>query len=481
MVAVVVATALWRAYLVPLGPDPDSDSYGHHVIARSLLERPDAHFLHWVWLPLFHWIQMPLIAVGGTMQWLRWINVALWAAVPALLYWTMRQPGPQGEEPSPAPVAALAAVLAALCPIGMQMGTTAQPEPGFALLVLGVAAALRTRRTLLATGLLTAAVLLRYEAWAVLAALGAREAWRVARRRDLRDPDAGYRPLALVVVPGLAVLAWALVRLPYDQRLFGFVLDTRKFANDALRTTSAFEAGVGQALRDTLYYVYDVGRRVFDLTIVLVPLGLWRLGRRHPILTLVGGACLGFVTLTWVMRGTLGLDRHFVSFIATYAAAMAIGAEVAGEGLGRVLARRAAFEGGARGAFGVIAVAAVLVVYQGLDTWMGHWRGAIEGSYHDRIAVADFLRERVPGEQTIVCDEATVEVLSGLERQRFERRNIDRADVRAVIDRLAHDQGEVYVASWLGKVEALPTPSTLVFRPEGAPEDGGLAVVRIAP
>jgi hypothetical protein len=461
VVAVVLATAVWRVLLVAAGPDPDSDAYGHHVIARHLLEHPSDHGVHWVWLPLFHWLQVPFIALGGTMQILRYVNVAIWAALPLVLFAYLRA----SRSPTPPATAALAAVLGAVCPIGMQMGTTAQPEPLFALVVLGFAFAFEQRRYLPAAFLATVAVLLRYEAWAVVAFVAA--ALVLGQRR-------GLRPALSVILPAAAVLGWALLRWPIDGRFFGFVLDTRKFANDALAATSSFEAGWAAALRDSLYYPYDVARRVYGLTIILAPLGLWRLGRRHPWLALSGAACLAFVTLVWLMRGSLGLDRHFVSIIPLYAVAIASGAEVAAELIHRLRRR---IERSV--AFGVVALVSIAPVAWGLWVWMGHWRGAIEGGYRDRLAVAAYLRT-LPSDQRIFCDEATVEILSELDRRRFERRSIDRRDTRAKIDAAAA-AGDTFVVSWIGKLAPLRERGAIVFRPEGASDDQGLAVLHLAP
>src|SRR5579859_1192449 len=127
-VAVVVsALALWRARCVLTGPDIDPDGYAHHMIARAILADPRDLAVHWVWLPLFHYLQVPLIALGGTMDDVRWANVALSAALPFVLFAYVRRTatsGPAGI--SPDVVAALAAVIAAACPIAMQMGTTSQ-------------------------------------------------------------------------------------------------------------------------------------------------------------------------------------------------------------------------------------------------------------------------------------------------------------------------------------------------------------------
>jgi len=462
---VSLALAAWRAHLVGLGPDPDSDAYGHHVIARKVLDAPGAHGVHWVWLPLFHWLQVPLVALGGTIDLVRYLNVAVWAAVPLVLAGYLMR-----DETTHPLVAMLAGFFCALCPIGMQMGTTAQPEPLFGLMLVGFAWAYDRRRFGWAAAVLSAAVLLRYEAWAVLLGVGLHQAFRLLRRRKLRDED-GWGFLAPVIAPGLAVLGWALVRWPIDGRFLGFVLDTRRFATEVHASESAFEGGLLTGIRDCLYYVYDVAFRVYGWAILLFPLGLWGVLRRHPGLSLSGLGALGFVTLTWVMRGTLGLDRHFVAVIPFYATAMALGVE----SLVRLVRSRT--DKSLAGAAVVLpaAAASLTVIAWGMVVWMGHWRGAIAGGFRDRLAVADFLRQ-VPEDAPIVCDEATVEVLSELDRSRFERRSpAGEAGAERILER-SREQ-EIFVASWLGNLEHLRPHGTIVFRPKGAPEDGGLAVM----
>src|ERR1051326_8651706 len=40
VLAVVLFLAVWRVAFVLAGPDPDSDAYGHHAIARQILVDP---------------------------------------------------------------------------------------------------------------------------------------------------------------------------------------------------------------------------------------------------------------------------------------------------------------------------------------------------------------------------------------------------------------------------------------------------------
>ena len=336
----VLALAAWRAACVLAGPDVDTDAYAHHMIARAILADPGDLAVHWVWLPLFHYAQVPLVALGGTMQDVRWLNVVSRRrsrSCSSLTSGVRRgaggvADGARGRRRS------LAALIAAACPIAMQMGTTAQPEPLFALLVLGVAIAFQERRYGLAAALLSAAVLLRYEAWAsprdrrvprrgrAVVASAAGVASRRMRRR---------RAWIVVVAPVVLILAWAALRRPVDGQWFGFLRQTREFANDATHTRSC------GAARDALYYPLWVPVRVMGAVLPLVPFGVVRTVRQQGgRFVLVLAACLGFVSLTWVMRSSLGLDRHFVCVVPLYATFAAQGATVIADGVARPAAAR---------------------------------------------------------------------------------------------------------------------------------------------
>src|SRR5580700_3451993 len=86
----VAGLALWRAACVLAGPDVDTDAYAHHMIARAILADPRDLAVHWVWLPLFHYAQVPLVALGGTMDTVRWVNVVASGALPVALYAYLR-------------------------------------------------------------------------------------------------------------------------------------------------------------------------------------------------------------------------------------------------------------------------------------------------------------------------------------------------------------------------------------------------------
>ncbi len=469
LVAIVIALAVWRIVLLRSGPDPDSDSYGHHGIARQILVDPRDLSVHWVWLPLFHYAQSLMVLCGGVMETVRYANVALWAAVPIVLFVYMG-----GTEDVAAFVAAIAC---ALSPIGMQMATTAQPEPLFCLLVLGAVVAMDRARYVASAAMLASAALLRYEAWAAIAAVAmvlagdALLARRGAKRR--------YAPRAWVVVaiPIAGIFAWAIARRINDGEWFSFLHQTKEFANDAMKSSGSLGAGIAHVVSDAMYYGVHVAKRVFGPAVWLAPLGLVRTFRKQGALfVLVFAACLGFVTLTWITRSSLGLDRHFVVLLPLYAALIANGAVQIGE-----LVARVGKTWGLAVVNAAMSVAIVASTWSVLDPWMHEWRGAIEHGWPDREAVGVYLRA-LPPNATIFCDEATVEIISGLDRHRFDRHWVDEpGGADRIADAGARD-GTVYVATWLRKMRELRDRGAgeIVFRPPGVTEeDTGLAVMRV--
>jgi hypothetical protein len=470
----IVALAAWRVVCVLAGPDVDTDAYAHHMIARAILADPGDLAVHWVWLPLFHYAQVPLVALGGTMQDVRWLNVVLSAAVPVVVYrYVLRTAHAGASGMAGASTALLAAIIAAACPIAMQMGTTAQPEPLFALLVLGVAITFEERRYRAAAAMLSAAVVLRYEAWASLATVAliamVEPWWR--RRRGLPAEKGAWGAWIVVAAPVVLILAWAALRRPVDGQWFGFLRQTREFANDATHTKLG-------AAKDALYYPAWVPARVMGAVLPLVPFGVVRTVRQQGgRFVLVILACLGFVSLTWVMRSSLGLDRHFVCIVPLYATFAAQGATVIADGVARLARRPMA----GRVVAGVLAVTSLGGLYWELDVWMGFWRASIERGWPERTALATFV-DQIPGAPVVYCDDATLEMLTSLDRRRFDRHWVDDPHTWDLIEDGARDHGPVYVATWRRKLRGHEAVGDIVFT-AGAdaanPTTTGVAVMRV--
>jgi hypothetical protein len=321
--------------------------------------------------------------------------------------------------------------------------------------------------------LLSAAAMLRYEAWASLATvgllLGVEPWWRRARGRPGAE-HAGRRWM-VVAAPVVFILAWAALRRPVDGQWFGFLRQTREFANDATHTKLG-------AARDALYYPLWVPLRVMGAVLPLVPFGVVRTVRQQGArFVLVQLACLGFVSLTWVMRSSLGLDRHFVCVVPIYATFAAQGAVVLADWIAR-RARRATV---GRAVAGILAVAMLVGLTVQLEVWMGFWRASIQRGWPERTALAVFVRG-LPAAGTIYCDDATLEMLTGLDRRRFDRHWMDDPHTWDLIEDEGHDRGPVYVATWRRKMQGHEAAGDIVFTAGADPVDPagtGVAVMEV--
>jgi hypothetical protein len=489
---VVLGLALWRFAFVLSGVDPDSDAYGHHAIARQILVTPRDLSVHWVWLPLFHYLQALGVVLGATLQTVRLVNVLLAAAVPVMLHLALQDHRARNPEDGLDPAPTIAALLAALSPIAMQMGTTGQSESLFVFLVLAVVLSLDRNRPALAGVALTCAVLLRYEAWALPPAIAcflllARVPF--IRRRLLAHERGqatdGLRAWLPVILPALAILVWAWIRRNSEGSWFLFLKQTREFANGALGAKSSFALGPKQVVEDLQYYAIKVPWRVVGYPLLLAPFGVVRTFRRDGLRFFgIFSAALAFVTLTWLLRSSLGLDRHFVVLVPFYATLIANGI-VAIAKFCDDLAKRPfaasihafAASGAVRAAFiAGFACAVVGNTWTILDVWMRDWRNASEGAWPDRREIANRLRDL---DGAIFCDEPTVELLSGLPRTRFDRRMLEDPRARSWIGAALATGKPVYVATWAVKLESLKVRGPILTRSPGSSGNTGFVLMRV--
>jgi hypothetical protein len=304
--------------------------------------------------------------------------------------------------------------------------------------------------------------------------------------------------LVVAAVPTFAILGWALLRLPHDSgRFMWFVGGTHDFAQGALLEKNSFQQGGFTLLFDLMRYVWVVPHRTFGIVAAVGLFGLWRVLTRHFWLSLASAAVLAFITFGWLMRSTLGLERHFVGVLAWYSTMMAFGVvqlvELGASALRRLRATNldAPTKAGGvglgvlgLGSAGLVAVVAVIA-----QPWLRDWRHAIEHTFADQLEVARFI-DGVPHGAVVFCDEPTVEGLSHLSYREVQRGSIEWPLVREKIYAAADQGGATYVVSWLGKLARLPRQGSIVFRPtgtrdtslgaEGHPDkSAGLAVMRI--
>jgi len=451
------------------------------MIARAILADPSDLAVHWVWLPLFHYAQVPLVALGCTMQSVRWVNVVLSCLPPIMLFSYVRSTAKGGVAEIPGVAIALfASCAAAMSPIVMQMGTTAQPEPLFAVLMLAAAISFARRRSWATAAWLSLAVLLRYEAWPALAVVGAVLAWD-----HLRGTERGLRPWLSFIIPGMLILCWAAARRTVDDRWFAFVGQAHEFAAGALHERSALDHGIKGLFIDLAYYPVVVAWKVMGPMVVFVPFGIIRSARQQGVRFLVVlGACLGSISLSWVQRSSLGLDRHFVEVVPLYAAVASQGIVVAAEHIQARVARfwsRVTPVMGGRVIASVIAAGTLTALIAVLVPWMAVWRSSIMGGWPERQRLGAYLRS-LPSDSVIFCDDATLEILSGIDRRRFDRHWVDSPPTWKLITAAARNRGVAYVATWREKFTGHEALGRVVFETgvdSAHPDTTGIGVMRV--
>jgi hypothetical protein len=404
-VLLILSFAVWRIRCIGLGPDPDTDAYGHYVIARQFLQTPLDSHIHWVWLPLYHLLLAAGIAAGATLDHVRYANAVLSAVTPLLVWWGLGHLAPRGSPGWP-PVPALAGVLAAAAPIAIVMGTTAQPESCFTLLLLAAALLLALQLHGWAALVLSALVLLRYEAWAAAASVAVLLIWRRLRGEAL---SAGA--LACLLAPSLSVGVWAVLRRLDGGSWFDFLRQNQSFA-EAARASAAPQAATWPELARALAAA-PLAAWLLALGCLLCGLvRTWRVTQGWFVVLPLSIA--GFLVLGWLTRSHLGLARHWVCLVPFAAIAVAQGIAQLSEWLGQLQQRAA------QPAFALLGLLVLGLELRSLKLPLAHWRQQTAAALPDRREAGRFLRS-LPASSLILCDDAPAEVLSELPSARFLR------------------------------------------------------------
>ncbi|MBL8600899.1 MAG: hypothetical protein JNK72_03150 [Myxococcales bacterium] len=322
--AALVALVLWathfRLTLLTLGNDPDVDALAHARVARQVLTRPGNLSVHWVWLPLWHFIG----AIGARFQYdlifQRWLSVLCGVVAPFQLWAFLRRALDRDPSRAARWVPCFAAMLLTLWPGAMATFSSGEPE---ALFLVGFLALSHTlwRGDDGAAGLILAALcLLRYEAWTLVAAVFARALWRASR-----GETRGLRPMLAWVLPALGIAGWCLAHGLSTGVAFQFIKENRVYVarawvelNIARRGNVAFEHPV-------IWYALLVPAHALRGRIVFTLMGLGSLKRLPRGWALFNGWLLLVITVIWLRRTNLGLMRHFTVLIPFYATLTALG------------------------------------------------------------------------------------------------------------------------------------------------------------
>lgn len=462
-VLAAIALAALRLDLLHAGPDLDGDAYGHAIIGRTLLANPTDLRQHWVWLPLWHFCYAGLHLLGGGLQAMRKIDVALSSLQPLLLVAALapakkRDSSPElstgeilGSGASPRrddvralAVRCLAPLLLLLFPFAIEHGQTGEPEPLFAALLLG-AVVLVDRPGLgghlLAAVLLSLACVLRYEAWSTLPAFGLAALLYAAPSRKVAGTDGGEEPakaraaytrFLAVIVPGMTIIAWIFAHRAQYGEFFAFAKENAKFVE------SARKSGVG--VLDPFYKGITwypirlpwhqlgplVGFAFVGGAGYCAPLRRRAERREGLAFAIVGPALLAFITWGWVRGQHLGLLRHFFAVLPFYAALLAHGIVAFVAFLARRLPLAIVVRGRPlrawTGASVAVAIVASLTAYSVMEKVIPHQvnlRLIHQNAWKEERIAADILRRERP--VRIFCDVAQTEVLSGFHGEEFSR------------------------------------------------------------
>ena len=314
---------LARVWIIDHLPDPDTDAAGHLGIAHALLSHPTMVSLHWVYLPAYHYILALLEALGLSATAIRILNAALAALVPVVVLRYGESTAPPTTDAS-RHVPLMAALFCAISPLVNLLGTSAQQETLFVLLVLGTVWSIDVRRYALGGMLLGIAALVRYEAWGAVALLVA--AYVLGRIPSLRPklpaPIAEICALpGMVVIPSLvAIGGWLLAHKISDGQWFGFLRELYRYAHvqrvSIHRTSQA----------DWIWFPVRQPLFVFGWIVAgLFFIGIRRAWRPSAIVPL---GIYAFLQGAYLFKGALGSARYYESLMPFVALGAANGAFV---------------------------------------------------------------------------------------------------------------------------------------------------------
>jgi len=324
--ALIAFTTVARVWLIQHYPDPDGDAKGHLGIATALLSDPWSVAVHWVWPPGYHYFLAALLALGVTAQGVRFLDCALTALLPLLVWHYCVRTLDLSVGRTARLVPFLASVLCAALPVINLLGTSAQQGTVFTILVLLTATSLDTGRFALAGALLGAATMVRYEACGAVGLIAGLRAVGYVPSLVRRLPAPVARvcryPLVVSVLPLAAMGAWLLAHRVADGTWFGFLRELYRF-------THVQREGFHQdTWTDLLWFPVFQPYYIFGLSLPLFLLGIRRAWRDGWVVPL--GIYL-FLLGSYTFKGSLGSARYYESVAPFVCIAAAYGASRIGE------------------------------------------------------------------------------------------------------------------------------------------------------
>ena len=435
LLSTVAIVIIWQLLFIIQLPDGDTDAYAHFIIARDIVRSPFNLSSHWVWLPLFHYIGAFFVFIGTDLEPIRFVNLILWNVIPLILFFYLRKKLSNSNIPF------IAAMLTALSPIGILMGTTAQPEPLFTLLILLFVITFDYEKYFLSSVLLGITCMLRYEAWALLAGLGMYYLIQIIRNKTIRiSPNGKNISFYLnIILPFILILIWTLLRYQSDGEWFSFLHGTQKFANDALGEVHSMQGGIWKFINDLFFYPFWIPFIFTGVAVILVPFGLRKFLAENEIAFIASLSILIFISVSWVMKANLGLNRHFTSLVPFYSLLLAYGFVSVSD----YLKKYKLFHSGKL----LLSVFAVVILFY-TTMWLYIWRDTNSNNFSEKRDTIEFLKHlnSKDPDAVILCNDPMIEVLSGIDYKAFNHFWMDEnTETKQYIESMKSGTGNIYI------------------------------------
>jgi len=422
--AIILASAI-KLYLISLGPEPDPDAYAHAMAGRHVVAGQPGVAMHWVWLPLWHWVHAAAYWVGGIDS-VRLLALLCTSLAPWLLADALESASTERTR-----LPSLAGALLALSPACLSAGSTSQLEAPTISLILGACAiterARAAKRISVASAagvgaLLASACLIRYEAWALPAV------WLAL---TMKSPQRAVWSISWLL-PASAIVGWCIHHRIESGEWLQFLRYNADFAAAYLRGNGFPWGPEPNAIFALGWYSLRIPLAEYTLLAPALFVGVARALRMGPrSLTFASAAIFAFLTVGLVRGQHLGLQRHALLLGPVYAVCAAAGLLALGDLLGRALrARRPSFDWQRAAALCGLALFIAGRVAPSLVTETA-WR---KRAYATSLALAAPLRTQFAPGDHVFSDESSVEVLTNLPPRAFSRgslSSVGEADVQA--------------------------------------------------
>ncbi|MCX6163321.1 MAG: hypothetical protein NTU73_00400, partial [Ignavibacteriae bacterium] len=198
------------------------------------------------------------------------------------------------------------------------------------------------------------------------------------------------------------------------------------------------------------------------INLIFIPFGFSKCIRQNRWLIYSGLGILAFITLSWMMKSNLGLNRHFVALIPLYSTLTAYGLLTVSEYLKKVNTKLGFLKKiNIKYSLLIITFVSCLVY---LIMWLYIWNNNFEYGYTDKKSTAEYLKN-IPDNKTIFCNDAIVEIFSNINFKRFNHIWMENnPDASEMILQTSNKEDYVYVVISEEKWKNIKNIGEIIYR-----------------